>query len=71
MGDNEALASVGVESTLEYHSDDIGSLTCGRNPAGGHWQSGSLTGAVASKRVTEAFKGHLSTIGNRATSIKA
>ena len=27
---------------------------------------GSLTGVVASKRVTEAFKGTLSTLGNRA-----
>lgn len=32
---------------------------------------GSLTGAVASKRVTEAFKGSLSTDGNRAKSTKA
>ena len=32
---------------------------------------GSLTGAVASERVTEAFKGSLSTDGNRAKSIKA
>ena len=30
---------------------------------------GSLTGVVASKRVTEAFKGSLSTLGNRAQSI--
>ena len=29
---------------------------------------GSLTGAVASKRVTEAFKGWLSADGNRAVS---
>ena len=29
---------------------------------------GSLTGVVASKRVTEAFKGTLSTLGNRALS---
>jgi hypothetical protein len=27
---------------------------------------GSLTGVVASKKVTEAFKGTLSTLGNRA-----
>ena len=32
---------------------------------------GSLTGVVASKRVTEAFKGSLSTLGNRAQSAKA
>ena len=32
---------------------------------------GSLTGAVASKKVTEALKGFLSTVGNRAKSVKA
>ena len=32
---------------------------------------GSLTGAVASKRVTEAFKGQLSADGNRAMSANA
>ena len=32
---------------------------------------GSLTGAVASKRVTEAFKGYLRTDGNRSKSAKA
>jgi lipopolysaccharide/colanic/teichoic acid biosynthesis glycosyltransferase len=32
---------------------------------------GSLTGAVASQRVTEALKGSLSTVGNRAQSVKA
>ena len=32
---------------------------------------GSLTGAVASKRVTEAFKGQLSADGNRAMSVNA
>ena len=36
------------------------------NLAGGHCQVGSLTGAVASKRVTEAFKGSLSMDGNHA-----
>ena len=32
---------------------------------------GSLTGAVASKRVTEAYKGRLSMEGNHASSAKA
>ena len=41
------------------------------NPGGGQCQMGSLTGAVASKRVTEAFKGRLSADGNRAMSINA
>ena len=36
---------------------------------GGQCQMGSLTGAVASKRVTEAYKGRLSADGNRAMSI--
>ena len=31
---------------------------------------GSLTGVVASKRVTEAFKGTLSMVGNHALSVK-
>jgi Family of unknown function (DUF6467) len=31
---------------------------------------GSLTGAVASERVTEAPKGHLKTVGNRLQSAK-
>ena len=41
------------------------------NPAGGQCQVGSLTGAVASKRVTEAYKGRLSADGNRAVSANA
>ena len=41
------------------------------NPAGGQCQVGSLTGAVASKSVTEAFKGRLSADGNRAVSVNA
>ena len=65
------MASVAREPTLGYHSDSIGSLTGGRKPVTGQWQSGSLTGAVASKMVTEASKGYLSTVGNRATSAKA
>ncbi len=34
-------------------------------------QVGSLTGAVASQRVTEAFKGHLRLVGNQPLSAKA
>ena len=71
MGDFEAVASVAVESPLGYHSDSIGSLTWYRDPVRGQWQSDSLTGAVASEKVTEASKGHLSTVGNRASSAKA
>ena len=56
---------------MGYHSWDIGILTCDMNLVGGHCQVGSLTGAVASKRVTEAFKAWLSADGNRAKSINA
>ena len=38
---------------------------------GRHCLVGSLTGVVASKRVTEASQGALSTIGNRAQSAMA
>ena len=40
------------------------------NLVGGHCQVGSLTGAVASERVTEALKGWLSTDGNRARRVQ-
>ena len=58
-----------MESPLGYHPFIVGRLTDGREPAYGQCQVGSLTGAVASKRVTEAFKGWLSADGNRAMSI--
>ena len=63
MGDYEAVALAIVESSLKYHPLFLWNLT----PLdGGHCVVGSLTGVVASKRVTEAFKGSLSTLGNRA-----
>ena len=71
MGDGEASTSVFVESLLGYHSLCLEILTCTREPGGGHCQVGSLTGAVASQRVTEAYKGQLSADGNRAMSINA
>ena len=37
----------------------------------GHCQVGSLTGAVASERVTEAYQGSLRLVGNQPESIKA
>ena len=59
------MASAVVESSLRYHSVYFGTLTFRRYPAGGHGQAGSLTGAVASKRVTEAPKGRLRLVGNQ------
>ena len=67
----EASTPVLVESPLGYHPYDTGVLTKSRDPVLGHCQVGSLTGAVASQRVTEAPKGSLSTVGNRAKSVKA
>ena len=56
---------------MGYHPCDIGVLTMQHYLLLGPWQAGSLTGAVASQRVTEAPKGSLSAVGNRAKSVKA
>ena len=56
---------------MGYHPLITGVLTDSRKPAFGQCQVGSLTGAVASERVTEAPKGSLSAAGNRAKSVKA
>ena len=56
---------------MGYHPGDAGILTVSRNPVSGHCQAGSLTGAVASKRVTEAPKGSLRMVGNHLKSVKA
>ena len=58
------LASAGMESLLGYHPLIAEVLTPSRNPVGGQCQVGSLTGAVASQNVTEAFKGSLRMVGN-------
>ena len=71
MGDLEARALVLVESPLGYHSSKTESLTFTRNPGSGQCLVGSLTGAVASERVTEAFKGSLMMVGNHQLSVKA
>ena len=71
MGDFEAATPVVVESTLKYHSGRIGCLTSIRNPDQGQCLVGSLTGAVASKNVTEAPKGSLSLVGNQVLSASA
>ena len=71
MGGYEAVTPVIVEPTLGYHSCVTEVLTSGRDPARGHCQMGSLTGAVASERVTEAFKGFLRMVGNHSKSAKA
>ena len=71
MGDFEVGIPVLMESTLKYHPDCFGELTYTREPGGGHCLVGSLTGAVASQKVTEAREGPLSLIGNQAPSVMA
>jgi Family of unknown function (DUF6467) len=60
-----------VEPTLKYHPDLSGYLTRVPQRDRGHCLVGSLTGAVASQRVTEAREGPLSLIGNQASSVMA
>ena len=64
-------ALVSMEPTLKYHPDYSEILTSARYPGRGHCLVGSLTGAVASKRVTEAREGSLRLIGNQPQSVKA
>ena len=71
MGDCEAGTPVSVESPLKYHSGRIGCLTSVRDPDQGQCLVGSLTGAVASQKVTEAPKGSLSLVGNQVSSASA
>ena len=56
---------------MGYHSYCARVLTKVRDPDLGHCQVGSLTGAVASQRVTEAPKGFLRVVGNHPQSVKA
>ena len=65
------MASAVKESPVGYHSSDVGILTTTREPGVGQCQVGSLTGAVASERVTEAPKGFLRMVGNHSKSAKA
>ena len=65
------MTPVILEPLLGYHPCSTGFLTCSRYPADGQCQAGSLTGAVASERVSDALKGSLRTVGNRSESAKA
>ena len=62
---------VAMEPLLGYHPYSTGSLTRARKPGGGQCLTGSLTGAVASERVSEALKGSLRMDGNHSESAKA
>ena len=65
------VTPVAMEPLLGYHPCSIGFLTSRRDPAVGQCQTGSLTGAVASERVSEAPKGSLRMDGNHPKSAKA
>ena len=71
MGDCEAGTLVFVESLLKYHSGHSGYLTSDPNRVQGQCLMGSLTGAVASQKVTEAPKGSLNLVGNQVSSVSA
>ena len=71
MGGFEAGALASVEPLVKYHPDKVSTLTSRRNPGEEQCQVGSLTGAVASQRVTEAPKGSLRLNGNQPLSVKA
>ena len=71
MGDYEAVTPVIVESLLKYHSGHIGYLTTDPDRVLGQCLVGSLTGAVASQKVTEAPKGSLNLDGNQVLSASA
>ena len=71
MGGYEAGAPVLVEPSLKYHPYRHGCLTAVRHPDPGQCMVGSLTGAVASERVTEARDGGLRPVGNRSSSAMA
>ena len=59
-----------MEPPLGYHPCGAGFLTRGREPVWGQCQVGSLTGAVASERVSEAPKGSLRMVGNHSEECK-
>ena len=60
-----------TERTLGYHSSVIEILTSSRKPDERQCQADSLTGAVASQRVTEAPKGSLRMDGNHSKRAKS
>ena len=65
MGGWEAITLVVVEPTVKYHPSRVLSLTVRHYLASEQRLAGSLTGAVASQKVTEAPKGPLRLDGNQ------
>ena len=71
VGDGEGWTPVCPESLLGYHPCSTGFLTSCHELAMGQCQAGSLTGAVASERVSEAPKGSLRMDGNHSKRAKS
>ena len=71
MGGFDGILAGISEPLVRYHSCKARTLTLHRKPVKEQSQVGSLTGAVASQKVTEAHKGSLSLIGNQAQSAMA
>ena len=65
MGGVENSFVEGLEPLVRYHSNKARILTLYRYPVRGQFQVVSLTGAVASQKVTEACKGFLRLVGNQ------
>ena len=60
-----------MEPSLKYRPFVFWYLTAARHPGPGPCMAGSLTGAVASQRVTEAREGRLRLSGNQPSSVMA
>ena len=65
------MALAAAESPLKYHPANLRILTSAHYLGQEQCLVGSLTGAVASQRVTEAREGYLKPDGNRLSSVRA
>jgi Family of unknown function (DUF6467) len=70
VGGLDSVSPGTLEPLVGYHAKCTGILTVW-NHHSGQSQAGSLTGAVASQRVTEAHKGHLRLVRNQPSSAMA
>ena len=59
MGSVEYIFAEILELSVRYHSCNVEFLTLNHDLVKEQFQAGSLTGAVASQMVTEAYKGFL------------
>ena len=71
MGGVESILAGVLEPSVRYHSCNVRFLTLYHYLVKEQFQAGSLTGAVASQRVTEAREGWLKLVGNQLSSAMA